>query len=42
MEAGCAAAPAEAKVDLTKHSCDLDKLAFVPNPAESSKPPEKK
>ncbi len=30
MEAECTAAAKTANVDLTKFSCDLDKLAFVP------------
>ena len=42
MEADCAAAAAESKVDLTKYACDVDKLAFVPKPAESPKPPAEK
>ncbi|HVN84269.1 MAG TPA: hypothetical protein VMW17_05430 [Candidatus Binatia bacterium] len=33
LEADCAAAAKDAKVDLTKYNCDLDKLSFVPKPA---------
>ena len=42
MEADCAAAAKEAKVDLTKYTCDLDQLAFVAKAAEVAKTPEKK
>ena len=42
MEADCAAAAKEAKVDLTTYTCDLDQLAFVPKPSAVAKTPEKK
>jgi hypothetical protein len=41
MESDCAAAAKEANVDLSKYTCDLDKLAFVPRP-EKKEAPEKK
>ena len=42
MEAECTAAAKAAAVDLTKYSCDLDQLAFVPKPAAPAPPAEKK
>src|SRR5271167_4325785 len=43
MESDCAAAAEEAKVDLTKFTCDLDALAFVPKPTPGkAETPEKK
>ena len=37
MQNECTAAAKKENVDLTKYSCDVDKLTFVPKP-----PPEKK
>src|SRR5260370_1124645 len=39
MESDCVAAAAEAKVDLTKFTCDVDKLAFVPKVPAPAVPP---
>ena len=41
MENDCTAAAKEANVDLSKYTCDLDKLAFVPR-AEKKETSEKK
>ena len=42
LEAECEISAKAANVDLAKFSCNLDKLAFVPKPAEAPKPPAEK